>query len=608
MRHAPYGIFVADEKGRYLEVNQAGAEMTGYSPGELVTMGIPDLVFPDAAQGAMEDLTRLGHGDDASAAYPLQRKDGERRLARVKAVKLAENRYMAFAEDVTEQAEMEDRLRASQERFRLLVESAPEGVFVQTRYRFAYLNRKAVQLFGAKGPEDLMGASVLERFDPGLHESIRERIRLLNEEKAAVSRMEQVYFRLDGRPFDVEVSAVPITWEGENGALVFFRDITERKKLKQDLERIFSLSLDMICILDLGGQRFAKVNPAFTRILGWSEEELLSRPIYEFIHPEDVESTKRVTEESLRRGESVLHFENRYRCKDGGIRWIRWVSHPVVEDGVAYAVGGDVTDRKQFEQSLMEAKEAAEAANLTKSEFLANMSHELRTPLNGVMGMLQVLRMSSEDPEHQDYVDKAIEASRRLSRLLGDILDISRIDAGKLDIEAEPFDPVESLESAVELLRDAAEEKGLALEVRLDPSIPRRLVGDAVRLQQVVINLLGNAVKFTEQGRVWCEAGALPAYRPGTFPLLLVVGDTGMGMEEESVPELFNSFTQAESSYTRRFQGAGLGLSIVRRLLELMGGSLCVSTALGEGSEFYVRIALTAPEEPPGEDSPDQEG
>ena len=255
----------------------------------------------------------------------------------------------------------------------------------------------------------------------------------------------------------------------------------------------------------------------------------------------------------------------------------------------------ELAERRRAELELVRARDAAEAASRTKNEFLANMSHELRTPLNGIMGMLQLMHATILDNEQNQYAEIAIQSCRRLDRLLGDILDLSRIEAGKMDMAWEPFDPADSLRAVEQLFSPAAGQKGIELDFHMDPAIPRRLLGDDARLHQVLNNLVGNALKFTDSGSVAVRAWALPPLRPDQCRVLLCVADTGIGIPDHKVDELFAPFTQAEGSYTRRYQGAGLGLSIVKRIVTLMGGTITVDSSPGSGTTIYVGLAYGLP-------------
>jgi PAS domain S-box-containing protein len=255
----------------------------------------------------------------------------------------------------------------------------------------------------------------------------------------------------------------------------------------------------------------------------------------------------------------------------------------------------DISRQKTAESALLAAKEQAEAATKAKSEFLANMSHEIRTPLNGVQGMLQLLATTEQTEEQKEYVAAGLKSTSRLTRLLSDLLDITRIEAGKLQLFETAFD-IEQVEKSIKDTFDLeARQKNLRLTVQRDPLVPGKLLGDEVRLRQILFNLVGNALKFTETGEVRVEISLLPVSNDTAARLLIVVRDTGIGVSDEDLERVFSPFVQADGAYTKSYQGAGLGLSIVKKLVALLGGTLSVESAPREGTAVYLSLPFKRP-------------
>ncbi|MFC5344660.1 ATP-binding protein [Brevundimonas staleyi] len=357
-----------------------------------------------------------------------------------------------------------------------------------------------------------------------------------------------------------------------------------------DLATFFDVSLDMLIIRELDG-RIARVSRSWQTHLGWRPDELEGRVLLDFVHPEDLPDTRvsAVEVETRRPDAPIRGHINRYRHRDGSYRTVEWRAHRYGDR--IYGVARDVTDRVASEQALIEAKAAAEAASRAKTDFLANMSHEIRTPLNGVIGLVDTLRRTELTPEQREMVDLIQLSGVTLERLVSDILDMSKIEAGQLNFEARQFDLGEALATVIDLNHNRAAEKGLAFEERLGSGARGVFMGDSTRLTQVIGNLLSNAVKFTATGKVtvdWDVKGDEAGEGVFTF----VVTDTGVGFDSATGATLFQRFSQADSSITRRFGGTGLGLSICRSLAEMMGGTVEARSAPGEGSTFTLTVPL----------------
>nr|WP_242390631.1 PAS domain-containing hybrid sensor histidine kinase/response regulator [Pararhodospirillum photometricum] len=384
-------------------------------------------------------------------------------------------------------------------------------------------------------------------------------------------------------------------------------DITARKRMEEKhretarfLRGLTDAMGDGVYSLD-GVGRVTFVNPEAERLLGWPREALMGRVIHDVAHaPHDGQGGgslldcpphRAVTAGAIYRSESES-----FRRRDGTTFPVAIVSVPLtLDDRIvgSVTVFQDITERKQAEQALREARDAAEAANDVKSRFLANMSHEIRTPMNAVIGLSHLALQTDLSPRQRDYLEKIHTSAGNLLGLLNDILDLSKIETGKMALEATRFSLFEVIENAATVIMPRLREKDLVFDLELDPDLPDILIGDPLRLGQILINLLSNAVKFTDKGRIGLlvnRSGGKEMIRSGgqeeTLDICFSVSDTGIGMTPKHMGRLFQSFTQADGSITRRFGGTGLGLAISRQLAHLMEGDIEVSSELGAGSTF----------------------
>ena len=385
------------------------------------------------------------------------------------------------------------------------------------------------------------------------------------------------FFSREIREPDEDLLAMLTTVGSQIGLFV------ERKRAEDELDRFFTLSLDLLCIANFDGY-FVRLNPAWERTLGIPREELLAKPWLDFVHPDDREATIGA-KSTIVNDRELTAFENRYRCADGSYKWLQWNAVSYQDLGLIHAVARDVTDRKQAERELEIAKRRAEEATTAKSEFLANMSHEIRTPMNAIIGMTDLALRTTLTEEQRDYLRTVKDSSEALLALVNDILDFSKIEARQLSLEHVPFALRDVVEDAVRLLASRADAKGLELACRIAPEVPDALVGDPGRLRQVLINLVGNAIKFTERGEVIAEV-VVDHAGEDEVRLRFTVSDTGIGIPQEKQWQIFGPFVQADASTTRRYGGTGLGLAISAQLVELMGGRIWVDSEVGRGSRF----------------------
>jgi len=365
-------------------------------------------------------------------------------------------------------------------------------------------------------------------------------------------------------------------------------------------EDIFSHTIAGMLILDREG-RILRINKILEEMIGYNEEGLKHSSLSPFIHVEDIFAFEASLQKLLSGEEDHFQSEVRYLRTDTQTAWWR-LSVSLVKDSrtgdyFAFAVVEDITRRKRDEEELKRAKETAEIATKTKSEFLANMSHEIRTPIHTITGMTELLLDTELDEEQQEYGEQVRFSADVLLSLINNILDFSKIEAGKLHLESIDFDLYKIVEEAVDIVTLEAHKKGLELAVFIDPAAPHMLKGDPVRLRQILVNLVKNAVKFTARGSIVVSVKALKE-DSHLVTLKFTIFDTGVGISPEKQEKLFQSFSQVDSSTTRKFGGTGLGLSIARNLAELMGGGIGVESSTGKGAAFWFTVA-TEKQDPP---------
>jgi two-component system sensor histidine kinase/response regulator len=380
-------------------------------------------------------------------------------------------------------------------------------------------------------------------------------------------------------------------------------DADERRRTADDLtqerHRLLMLmehSPDRIYFKDLRS-RFVVISPSMAQMFGYERvEEVIGKTDFDIFTKEHAQPAFDDEQEVIRTGTPLIDKEEKETWPDGHITWASTTKVPFRDpQGViigTFGISRDVTERKAKDDALREAKATAESANLAKSQFLANMSHEIRTPLSAVVGMAEILLDSGLTPEQREFAEIIHKSGNGLVAMLNDILDYSKGEAGRMELEAIPFDLALAVDDVVHLLAANAEAKGLELIQRVAPGTPVRLLGDPGRLRQVLSNLIGNAIKFTERGHVFVDVtGELAGDRIAR--VRLEVSDTGIGIAPDNLEHIFEKFTQADTSTTRRYGGTGLGLAICRQISESMGGTLTVESQPGRGSLFT--LALTLP-------------
>ncbi len=508
---------------------------------------------------------------------------------------------VCLALEAAERLQAERALRKNEGRTRLIIDTAISGVIgMDDRGEIIDWNAQAEHIFGWQRHEAI-GCRMVDLIMPPDHRGDHQRglAEFLKSGHGPIlnKRIEITALRRDGTEFPIELAVTPLHIENSYTFTAFVVDITERKRAEEALrtseERLaMTVQGSHIGIWDWNLiSNSVYLSPQWKHHLGFDETTLANEldSWRSRIHEDDRQRTLESLEACLHGGQQQFECEHRLRHRDGSYRWI--LSRGTVlrsSSGVASRMVGihiDTTDRKHTEQELRAAKEAAEAASKAKSEFLANMSHEIRTPMNGVLGTTEIL-LNSELTDKQRHLASTVHRSgRTLLAIINDILDFSKIEAGKLELESVCFDLSQVLSESLELFVEAARRKPLQLIQHTGEGVPHYLKGDPVRLRQILMNLLSNAIKFTDTGTVSLTTDLVQSAASRVL-LRIAVTDSGIGIPPAAKARIFDAFSQADGSTTRRYGGTGLGLSIVKQLVTLMGGTITVDSIPGRGSTF----------------------
>jgi len=599
---APFGISIMNPDMTFESFNPKFTGIFGYTIEELpdkqawFERAYPDEEYRKQVFSAWkaDTVNDSEIGERKPRIFTVRCKDGEDKIIQFRAVLLKDGRQLLTYQDITAQAKAEESMRESEDRFRNLFKNMGSGVAVYEAkgngedFIFKDFNRAGERIDKIR-KEELIGKSVLSVF-PGVKNfglfDVLKRVW-----KTAKPELHPVSLYEDKRITGWRENYVFKLPSGE--IIGVYDDLTEQKQAEEVLrasERSQKAILDSaqagIVIIDPETHVIIDINSTALKMIGTPKEEIIGKVCHKYICPTEVGRCP-ITD----LGQEVDNSERVLLTANGESVPVLKKVIPITLNDHQYLLDSfiDISDLKRTEIELQKAKQASEVANRAKSEFLANMSHEIRTPMNGIIGMTDLALSTDLNKEQREYLNMVKVSTDSLLALINDILDFSKIEAGKLELEEIDFDLRTTLENAAKMLAVRAHDKGLELTCHIKPDVRTSLVGDPSRLRQVIVNLAGNAIKFTEEGEIVIRAET-EKEEDSTVLLHFIVSDTGIGIPPDKVEKIFEEFSQADGSTTRKYGGTGLGLSISKQLVEMMGGRIWVESELGKGSTFHFTV------------------
>ena len=608
----PLSVVRKDTQGNVEYANQQACEHTGLSLEELIGKSDFDLYPADLAQKyshddqeviksgkLFHDVERHQVGSDKQIYVEVWKAPVHSGAGDVTGIQVM---YW----DITSQKDTEHQIEFEKFLLNTLLDSVPDFIyFKDVESRFIRLSRSCTSRLGIEDPQEAIGLSDADFLSPDLAK------KTLSDEQAIMESGLPIQGDIEcethpGQP-EAFCSTTKVPLTDKRGHLIgtfgISRDITEQFVAERELSRerdllktIIDNVPDLIYVKDRSG-RFVTANASLLKLLGLDcQTEIVGKTDYDFSPPEFACHYVSDDQNVMQNGEPLFDREETHRSETGDDLWLLTTKVPLYNSqreviGVV-GIAHDITNRKRATQELLEAKQLADKANRAKSDFLANMSHEIRTPMNAIIGMTELVLETPLNDDQRNYLSMVRQSADALLLVINDILDFSKIEAGKMELEERVFDIRQSLGDTMKTLGLKAHAKGLELAFRVTPSVPEMLLGDAGRLRQVLVNLVGNAVKFTQSGEVLVEVDHV-VDREDQHVIRFSVKDTGIGIAPDKLDQVFHEFEQADSSTTRRFGGTGLGLAISSRIVALMGGAIIVESEEGRGSRFSFEVPFS---------------